>query len=674
MEGSLRHTMSRLACVALVFGAILPAVFSATQPALSGAVVNRDVTVVGGVITDYATDADRLYVAVGNRVLSYADDGTSIVETEVALTKDLRRIAIAGHNLVAYLDAAEIYFVDLETRNQYAIPSTLLPEGDSASRIGLCEDILAVGTVQGSTALIDLNGSSGPALIASIRWADVIPGDWMVTDLICDYGVFYAALFDAHRQPSMGAVVSIARDADGQWIGAMKALFEGEQQSQKLAVYLETAYVMTVTDVLMVNMQTGVSRHMAVAGESGVYPQAMTVASGNMYVLTYPDPLPEDRGMTLSVIDVSGAASDVIGSSVRVAYDAWYSAGVAADDSNVYLIGREDTAFYHVADQVIEEPATRLVVTVAITAAAYDADGQLLVARERGLCAIDLKKMTHTWCVETGLSAQKLLVEDRVVIGVGLRSGLFSMVLDADRTRVVDRLVPDDSTYSYIDATEADDGLVALVDANPLRGDKMQFHVNSVSVGSDGKLDIRNSSIVDIGPCPDASIAAKGRWVGVLCGERVLEYDRNGADLKLLTETLLSANGTSIHVDDRGLVSIGTSTGLVMYDLQTRQKKIVKPGQASSNMRIVAIETVDHCVVAIHGGISSSGRDVVDYCESGDVYEGMTIYRYERRRTLGAASIVPANDGMVIVSGSGTAVYLQTARTKNILYFPACTR
>lgn len=625
----------------------------------------------GGTITDVQVQQGHVYLATGRKLIVYTQHGATL-DREIALPGAPRRMSASGQNLALAMGGGDIHVVDATPLAPRPPRSASLAEGELVATVTLDGDTLAVGTTAGSIVFFEVPEDGPITPTDRVDLSEVIDGRWQVDAVGTDGGAFFAAIRRLNASPleTRDALIAIRRGDVGRWTATLVARIDDIQQSQKVEVIGDLAFVMTVTNVWAVHLGTGAVRSIGLGLGAGAFPHAIAAGRDRLHVLTQADPLPADRTITLTTLDASDPDHLAASTPIRLDKDAWDGARLIAGDGHAYLAGLDFVRVYEEVGRALGSDPVRTM-TLAEVRAAYVADGEIVAASHRGLCGFDLTGHHPAWCAETGMPADKLIPASVFVIGLA-PSGLFTAKVENETATILSQVKDTDPRLRYIDAVAIPEGALALVDINPPRAARMHFRLDRLAVDDRGTMVVAGQDVVETPDCGNGSVALaiRGTWLGLLCGQQVLEFSLDESGLRRVTEFQLPAVGTTLQIGGDHLVVVGTTKGLLLFDRTTRATIATRLKHASADANVMAAAIVGDCVVVVQGGLEM--RVVIQFCPAADgAYDGDLVHRYWRGRDVGAAQMMAVDDGFVIVSGSGTAIYLQRESVKHRIYLPA---
>lgn len=627
----------------------------------------------GGVVSQAQAKNGNLYVASGHNLTVYAENG-KVVTKEVVLPGTPRQMSVDGNKIAVAIGASEVYVLDLYSLATEAPHIAPLSPDDIAASITLVPGFLSVGTTGGDVVIFLVPEKGEITLVDRIATGTLIEGQWQIAAMGKYQQTLIAAIHSSSQGRTRGALVAVKETKDKDWVGSIVATYDDHQQPQQVEVIKNFAFVMTVTDVLAVNLDSSQVKSTGMGFGAGTFPVSIAGGQDQLHLLAYTDPLPVDRTMMLTSLDVSDPENMSVLQVIKIDKDAWDGARLTSSEGRAYLAGVDSIRIYVEGESGLGGNPEHTLAIAAVNSAYLDND-QMVVASHRGFCGFDFSRRQPTWCSETGLRSNKLIAKKDFVIALSSPTGVFSAKIEGTQAKVLGAIWEDNPRHQFIDAVETRAGALALVDVNPPRAPKTSFRLDKIVVEDSGNIVTTHQSNIETPDCGriPARLVHKDTWVGLLCGEQILEFVETNQDFGRVGTIQLPAPGTTIDLDGENLLVIGTTKGLVLYDRLAREKISTRQSQSPAGDSVLATGLINNCVVVVQGGLGM--RTVLEYCLAPDgVYSGEPVYQFERSRDLGAVQVVSVDGGFVIVSGSGTAILIQRSTPQSRIFLPILFR
>ncbi|MEO8340801.1 MAG: hypothetical protein ABI604_13980 [Nitrospirota bacterium] len=623
----------------------------------SGA-LNR-ITIGGGISDVAVTDDGTLYIASEKQVIVYSADGVE-QKAEIEFPAMVKRIAASAAKLVVEIEETDVRVLDLDSNKWSTIPPRSVPDGESVSAIEIVEKTLAISTSAGTILLFDMASQEGPILEDRVLCNQIVAGSWRVVSMTVARERIYAVLYDRNQSPPKGALVSIGRGGDNKWAGESIALF-GEQQAQKLVVVGTIAYVQMTTGIIKVDLENGLSTPSEFRIGDNAYINAMSADDDKMYVVVRTDPMPTDNSMMLFSIDISNPDAMTTLSSLKIEYGIGNSDMLLAANDRVYKAGADEIRVFTAQNGMLNILGMRTIVIPVVTSAVQWDEDEVLVGRQGGVCRVSVSGNARGWCSATNRGAEKLLRVKDYLFAIDGANGIWSARVDGADVVLLHHIEAESPNFRYVDATVSSSGITSLLDANQPRGAKTHFRLEQWVIDGTGSLNKSGANDIETPDCGPAQvrIASSGEWLGLLCGDELIEYSLRDNDVARLGSVTLASRGTDLDVDAEGIVVIGTSAGLVLYNKVLRQVSTVKPPTGAPSAGVLAVKMTKDGIFAVHGTVTGP-RSLVRYFLEHDGYETEEILHYNRAEGRPQQiRIVVMGDGIVLVTGSRVAIYLR---------------
>jgi len=627
--------------------------------------------VVGGAISDVQAANGKIYAASGNKLVLYAGDGNEI-EASISLPVYPTCLAVDSDTAVL-ASGVDILTIDLDTFAISTLTSDQLQLDGSVTDMVISDGILAISTTVGDITIFNM--ASGLA-ITSVRLDSIISGNWAVMEMDTSESAFYAVLYESQPRSHRVAVVVLKRNDSGSWKGFLVEEFSG-QQPQELEVDGFIAGIMSANEIRILDMTASPPATHTLAIEPNVRTLSISIHDGMLFVLRQDEFTTNTENTTLSSYILSDGISAPPTSTISLAYDPRRTLQLATDDSRVYAFGDDEIIAYNSTLGQIDAGSRRSFITVAITSIAYLKEADvLLAAREGGLCIFDFEDIhRHEKCEDNGFSGQELTVAGKWVIGSSEHL-IFSASVTPNQVAIVGRIESALPTDRYVDAIVTAGEVIALVDANPPRSAKTHFRVEWLTIEANGALIRGNSRDIETPPCGTKAIRASsnGKWLGILCGKEVLEYQLDEGTITSTGSILLPGGATAIDIDQSGIVAVGTLDGLMIYNSMSKEKYTISATFLGEG--IIQTRFRGECIVTLQSA-ALVGRRVMKYCKesAGKQFIGVQLYWYDRIGSGSRATqIATARDGVFIVTGNGTAVLLNDYLGHGLAFLPFILR
>lgn|GEM_PF-5154472 len=660
---------------ALAVSLSLLTAFSATPAVARPTSATRPAALLGGAIVDARTVGGRVYVAYGNRAAVYTEDLTELV-AEVTLSDYPTALAVDGVTMAVLLANGEIELVDLRDFATALLPAALRAAIGDVTRIALADGVLASSTAAGAVALLDVRDVRATELMGALPLDAVLPGEWWAMDMTAHHGAFYVLLDASDFTDDRGSVVAIRRDADGDWGGSRLADFTG-QQARQIEVNDTALVVLTANAILLFDPLLPTTVPTTLALNSGSWPPSIALTDARLFALEWDESSFDLSGMSLAIYDIAGRDGTPERTAVALAPDERRNLRLRASPSHVFTFGRDELIAYDTRSGPLPIDTARHIVTVAASSAVPLADDRFLAARERGgVCAIDRTSGRSAWCAETGLTGQELFRADPWLVGAA-RSGIFVARTDHDGLDIVSQLRVDLTRERFVDVVPSGGGLLAVMDTNAPRAPKTSYRIDEIAIRSDGSIAIVRATDVMTPPCgrSDVRIAVAGTWLGLACERQVLEFALGAGGPVRSGHIDLPSPAQTIDVDDADTVAVGTTTGLVAFNVATRERVGPAPTDLGADMAVESIRWHGGCIVTIQVP-SREARTVWRHCRaSGGGYVGLQVYGYRHQRMhIEPARLEGLPDGVLFVTGVGTVVQLGIGTEAGSAYLPLASR
>lgn len=666
------HRIGRAVALGVIVLTSLSPAPGAARPLSAPSTTN----VLGGAIVDVREAGGRIYVAFGNRLAVYTDDLSTLV-TEVQLDGYPTELAVDGASLAVVLADGAIQLVDLEHLAATKVPADVRAAMGDVTSIVLSAGILASSTATGEIALVDVRNAPAPQLLDVLRLDTVFPGAWWVMDMAAYEGTFYAVLFDSKSTDRHGAVVEIRHGVDGDWRGSPLGEFSG-RQSEQIEADGATIAVLTATTIFLFVPTSASTSPTSIAFTEGTRPRSMALANGQLHVLEWNEGSSEQPNMALATYDIGRGDGSLVRTAVPLEADNRTTWHLRACASGVYSFGRDELVAYDMLrSDSAELGRTRSLITVAIGAVEPWIDDRLLATRQDGgVCALDRTSGRAAWCADPELTGLDLIRQGEWLIGTA-RAGLITARVGRDGMDIVDRVDIDLTRERIVDVVRSGDGLIAVMDTNAPRAPKTRFRIDEIAIQPNGSIVIGTATDIETPDCGKYAVraAVAGTWLGLTCDRQVLEFvlDQNGP--VRVGQMDLPSPGQAIAVDEHETVAVGTATGLVAYDVATREVVGPSPIDAGSGVPVESVEWSGVCILTIQ--VTSRGaRTVWQYCpEANDRLSGRPVYGYANPQMhIEGTALEVLPDSVLVVTGLGTIVQLPVKPMQPSVFLPFTLR
>jgi hypothetical protein len=626
----------------------------------------------GGEISAAVEANGNLFLTYGHRLALHSGSTGGRLD-QLELSDPALRLAASRSRVVVELSSGAIGLAALEAADQFSASGMVYFELPSVNRIAslvLLDKTLIAADVGGRIVVYDTGDLRAPRLLSELQSSALVAGSWWVMDVTVRGETAYAILYDGTQPTDTHALIAIRADSAGAWQAELLARVSG-QQARDLEISGNTAVLRTVNDILLINLADGSYQAFNPDTRGGTFSRAISAHVGELIVLGYVDPS-NQTGYTLSAFDLSDSDSKLEQIwSTELPSPTWDSAKLAINENAIYLVDDDLLTIYPKrSEEPLSTGAVTLPVGLAIRQIAGSSTEDLIVARRRELCTLDLVRETPEGCLAFVNALRGILqVADRTIVFD--RDRVVSVDLGSSLIEHVDEVRLPEPQETYVALVPRSGSAIALVDANPPREVKTQYRLDTIALSNQGTLNLAHSEHVETAGCETAGLAQRGDWMGMLCGRQLIEFGLQDGIPSFSGTVDLPEVGLRLAVGESGPLAVGTSSGLLLYDFVTREQLEVSPDQNSRSQSVFAIQSLDDCILTVQGDPSAAPRSLWRYCRvDGGAYLGDLLGAFDRRGGSTGASIAILKSSAIVVTGEGYGLHLRPTQKTSSIWLP----